>query len=160
MAPLETPQHNGFAKRANRMILQKTQFLMNQDNLPKSYWEDAVNTAVLRFHLSPTTSRANQYPHFLWTETLPKLDRLRTNGCRAVIHNLKRQYEVKMEPPAQPRILIGYDNNDTAYRIVGLKDSKVSVKHHATFNEIFFPKLSTTNKETLTFFVRLRGIFI
>ncbi|MBW0484986.1 hypothetical protein O181_024701 [Austropuccinia psidii MF-1] len=57
-----------------------------------------------------------------------------------------------MEPPGQPGILIGYDNNDTTYRIVHLKDSKVSVMHHATFNEQVFPKLSTTNEGTLTFF--------
>ncbi|MBW0469385.1 hypothetical protein O181_009100 [Austropuccinia psidii MF-1] len=88
MAPPETPQHNSFAKRANCTILEKTQFLINQANLPKSYWADA-----------------------------PKLDRLRTFGCRAVIHNLKCEYESKMEPPGQPGILIGYNNNNTAYCI-------------------------------------------
>ncbi|MBW0535621.1 hypothetical protein O181_075336 [Austropuccinia psidii MF-1] len=73
-------------------------------------------------------------------------------GCRAVIHNLKCQYKSKMEPPGKPGILIGYDNNNTAYRIVCLKDAKVSVMHHATFNEQVFPKLSTMNEDTLTFF--------
>ncbi|MBW0485992.1 hypothetical protein O181_025707 [Austropuccinia psidii MF-1] len=152
MAPPETPQHNGFAKRDNHTILEKTQCLMNQANLPKSYWADAVNTAVLFSSLSPKTPRANQSPNFLWTNTLPNMDRLRTFGCRAVIHNLKLKYKSKMEPPGKPGILIGYDNNNTAYGIVCLKDSKVSVMHHATFNEQVFPKLSTTNEDTLTFF--------
>ncbi|MBW0494470.1 hypothetical protein O181_034185 [Austropuccinia psidii MF-1] len=152
MAPPETPQHNGFAKRANRTILEKTRCLMNQANLPKSYWADAVNTAVLLSNLSLTASTGNQSPHFLWTNTSPKLDKLGTFGCRAVIHNLKRQYESKMEPPGQAGILIGYDNDNSAYRIVCLKDLKVSVTHHTTFNEQVFPKLSTTSKNTLTFF--------
>ncbi|MBW0558137.1 hypothetical protein O181_097852 [Austropuccinia psidii MF-1] len=90
MARPLTPQHNSFAKRANCTILEKTQCLMNQANIPKSYWADAVNTAVLLSNLSPTTSRANQSPNFLWTNTSPNLDRLRTFGCREVIHNLKR----------------------------------------------------------------------
>ncbi|MBW0535432.1 hypothetical protein O181_075147 [Austropuccinia psidii MF-1] len=127
MAPPETPQHNG-------------------------YWADAVNTAVLLSNLSPTASRGNQSPHFLCPNTSPKLNRLRKFGCRAVIQNLKCQYESKMEPPGQTGILIGYNNDNTAYRIVRLKDSKVSVTHHATFNKQVFPKLSTTSKNTLTFF--------
>ncbi|MBW0467463.1 hypothetical protein O181_007178 [Austropuccinia psidii MF-1] len=115
MAPPEIPQHNVFAKRANRTIPEKTQCLMNQANLPKNYLADAVKTAVLLSNLSPTTSRANQSPHFIWTNTLPNLDRLRTFGCRAVIHNLKHQYKSEMETPGQPGLLIGYDNNNTAY---------------------------------------------
>ncbi|MBW0569926.1 hypothetical protein O181_109641 [Austropuccinia psidii MF-1] len=74
MAPPETPQNNGFSKRANNMILEKTLFLMNQANLPKSYWAEVVNTAVLLSNLSPTPSRANQSLHFLWTNTSPKLE--------------------------------------------------------------------------------------
>ncbi|MBW0566761.1 hypothetical protein O181_106476 [Austropuccinia psidii MF-1] len=141
MAPPETPQHNGFAERANRTILEKTHCLMSQANLPKNYWEDTVSTAVLLLNLSPTASRKNQSPHFLWTNTLPKLERLRTFGCREVIHNLKWQYKGEMEPPGQPGILIGYDNNNTAYCIVRLSNAKVLVTHHSTFNENVFPFL-------------------
>ncbi|MBW0504170.1 hypothetical protein O181_043885 [Austropuccinia psidii MF-1] len=126
MAPPETPQHNGFAERANRTILEKSRCLMSQANLPKHYWAEAVSTAVLLSNLSPTASRKNQSPHFLWTNTLPKLKQLRIFACRAVIHNLKRQYKGKMEPHRQPGILIGYDNNNTAYCIVQLSNSKVA----------------------------------
>ncbi|MBW0478455.1 hypothetical protein O181_018170 [Austropuccinia psidii MF-1] len=74
MAPPETSQHKGFAERANHTILEKTRCLMSQENLPKDYWEDAVSTAALLLNLSPTTSRKNQSPHFLWTNTLLKLE--------------------------------------------------------------------------------------
>ncbi|MBW0539862.1 hypothetical protein O181_079577, partial [Austropuccinia psidii MF-1] len=141
MALPEMPQHNGFAERANRTILEKTCCLMSQANLPKNYWADAVSTAVSLSNLSPTASRKNQSPHFLRTNTPPKLKRLRIFGCREVIHNLKRQYKGKMEPPRQPGILIGYDNNNTAYCIVRLSSSKVAVTHHVTFNENMFPVL-------------------
>ncbi|MBW0558138.1 hypothetical protein O181_097853 [Austropuccinia psidii MF-1] len=56
-----------------------------------------------------------------------------------------------MKPPGKPGILFGYDQNNIAYRIVHLKDSKVSVTHHTTFNEQVFPKLSTKNEDTLPF---------
>ncbi|MBW0464052.1 hypothetical protein O181_003767 [Austropuccinia psidii MF-1] len=114
---------------------------MNQENLLKSYWEDIVSMAVLLLNLYPTASRTNQSPQFLWTNTLLKLERLRTFGFREVIHNLKQQYKVKMEPPGQPGILIGYNNINTDYDIVQRSDSKVSVTHHATFNKNVFPIL-------------------
>ncbi|MBW0498324.1 hypothetical protein O181_038039 [Austropuccinia psidii MF-1] len=74
MAPPETPQNNGFSQRENHTILEKTRCLMIQASLPKNYWADAVSTAVLLLNLSPTASRKNQSPHFLWTNTLPKLE--------------------------------------------------------------------------------------
>ncbi|MBW0461202.1 hypothetical protein O181_000917 [Austropuccinia psidii MF-1] len=45
-SPPETPQHNGYAKRANRTILEKTRCLINGSGLPKCYWAEALNTAV------------------------------------------------------------------------------------------------------------------
>ncbi|MBW0579808.1 hypothetical protein O181_119523 [Austropuccinia psidii MF-1] len=85
MAPPETPQHDGFAERANYFILEKTCCLMNQANPPKSYWADTGSTAVLLSNLSPTASRTNKSPKFVWTNTLPKLERLRT-FCEPVRH--------------------------------------------------------------------------
>ncbi|MBW0504169.1 hypothetical protein O181_043884 [Austropuccinia psidii MF-1] len=148
MAPPEMPQHNGFAERANCTILEKTRCLMSQANLPKHHWAEAVSTAVLLSNLSPRASRKNQLPHFLCTNTLPKLKQLRIFGCRAVIHNLKRQYKGKMEPPGHPGILIGYDNNNTTYCSVQLSDSKGAVTHHLTFNENVFPVLPSGSGNT------------
>ncbi|MBW0544073.1 hypothetical protein O181_083788 [Austropuccinia psidii MF-1] len=54
-----------------------------------------------------------------------------------------------MELPGQPGILIGYDNANTAYCIVRLSDSKVSVTHHETFNKNSFPSLPYTIENTL-----------
>ncbi|MBW0498326.1 hypothetical protein O181_038041 [Austropuccinia psidii MF-1] len=55
-----------------------------------------------------------------------------------------------MEPPGQPGILIGYDNDNTAYRIVWLSDTKVLVTHHEAFNETLFPFLSARTENTLS----------
>ncbi|MBW0545952.1 hypothetical protein O181_085667, partial [Austropuccinia psidii MF-1] len=141
-APPETPQHNAFAERANQTILEKARCLLGKSNLPANFWADAVNTAVLLSNLSPTASRGNLSPHFLWTGTPAKLSRLRTFGCRAVVYNLSRQIRWKLDPPGQPGIFIGYKNNNTAYWILWLNDLKVSIAHHATFNEKVFLSIS------------------
>ncbi|MBW0502776.1 hypothetical protein O181_042491 [Austropuccinia psidii MF-1] len=86
--PPETPQHKAFAERANQTILKKARFLLGGLNLPANFLADAVNTAVLLSNLSPTTSRENHSPHFLWTDTPARLSRLRKLGCRAVVYSL------------------------------------------------------------------------
>ncbi|MBW0505652.1 hypothetical protein O181_045367 [Austropuccinia psidii MF-1] len=84
-SPPETPQHNAFAERANQTILEKACCLLGGSNLPANFWADAVNTAVLLSNLSPTASRKNHSPHFLWTNTPARLTRLRKFGFRAVV---------------------------------------------------------------------------
>ena len=41
-----TPQQNGVAERKNRHIVEVARAMMNEKNLPKSYWAKAANTTV------------------------------------------------------------------------------------------------------------------
>ncbi|MBW0565202.1 hypothetical protein O181_104917 [Austropuccinia psidii MF-1] len=76
LSPPETPEHNGYAERANCTVLEKAQCLMNHGNLPNQYWAEAINTAIFLSNLLPTPSRANKSPHTLWTDTPVKLTKL------------------------------------------------------------------------------------
>ncbi|MBW0491869.1 hypothetical protein O181_031584 [Austropuccinia psidii MF-1] len=73
-SPPETPQHNGYAERANITILEKARCLINPTNLPKSFWAEAVNTAVYISNLSPTISCNNKSPHLLWYNIPAKIN--------------------------------------------------------------------------------------
>ncbi|MBW0511095.1 hypothetical protein O181_050810 [Austropuccinia psidii MF-1] len=55
-SPSYTPQHNGFAERANWTIPEKAECLPNSSNLPKPYWDEAINTATILSNLIPTQS--------------------------------------------------------------------------------------------------------
>jgi transposase InsO family protein len=61
-SPPETPEHNGFAERANRTILDKACSLLLTSNLPKSYWAESVNAAVLISNILVTPSCSNISP--------------------------------------------------------------------------------------------------
>lgn len=41
-----SPQQNGVAERANRMIMEKVRCMLQDAGLDKQYWAEAVNTAV------------------------------------------------------------------------------------------------------------------
>ncbi|MBW0574442.1 hypothetical protein O181_114157 [Austropuccinia psidii MF-1] len=75
-SPLETPDHNRYAKGANRTVLEKARCLMSHTNLPNEYWEEAINTALFLSNISPTSYRGNKLPHLLWTNTHAKLTKL------------------------------------------------------------------------------------
>ncbi|MBW0468378.1 hypothetical protein O181_008093 [Austropuccinia psidii MF-1] len=141
-SPPETPEHNGYAKRANRTVLEKARCLMNHSNLPNQYWAEAISTAVFLYNLSPTPSRGNKSPYVLWTNTPAKLTRLQPFGCQAVIHNLKRQRDWKLAPPGQDGVLLGFEYDNTAYRILRLSDLTVVVTRNVTFNEKVFPAIA------------------
>ncbi|MBW0523331.1 hypothetical protein O181_063046 [Austropuccinia psidii MF-1] len=155
MSPPETPQHNSFAERANHTILEKARCLLAMSHLPASFWADAVNAAVFLSNLLPTASRDWESPNAIWSRTPPRLLRLRTFGCRAIIHKLSQHIKWKLDPHGQPGIFIGYENNNTAYRILQLQDLKVVVTRHAIFNERVFPSIPQISSQNSTFETKL-----
>ncbi|MBW0492056.1 hypothetical protein O181_031771 [Austropuccinia psidii MF-1] len=141
LSPPNTPEHNRSAERCNCTILEKASCLMSMANLPNHYWAEAVNTAVFLLNLSPMPSRGDKSPYQLWNNCLPRLSRLRTFGCRAVIYNLKNQRDWKLAPPGKEGLLLGFENKNTAYRILQLVDLKVVIIRNAIFNENIFPRV-------------------
>ncbi|MBW0533912.1 hypothetical protein O181_073627 [Austropuccinia psidii MF-1] len=67
----------------------------------------------------------------------------------AVIHNLKRQWDWKLAPHGQKGVLFGFENGNTAYRVLRLSDLKVVVTRNATFKERIFPTVEGGTKSPL-----------
>ncbi|MBW0541029.1 hypothetical protein O181_080744 [Austropuccinia psidii MF-1] len=140
-APTSTPEHNGFAERANRTILDKARCLLLISNLPKSYWAEAVNTASFLSNLVPTPSRDNLSPFSLWSSKPSRIKRLKTFGCKAFILVHKNKREWKLSATSEEGILLGFINDNSAYRILRLRDKAVVITRHALFIEDKFPSL-------------------
>ncbi|MBW0509460.1 hypothetical protein O181_049175, partial [Austropuccinia psidii MF-1] len=140
-SPAETPQHNGFAKRSNRTILEKARCLLSSSKLPNQYWAEAINTSTFLCNIVPTPSRHNLSPYVLWKGLPPPIKRLRTFGCQAIIAVPKQHREWKLAPAAEEGILLGYENDNTSYRVLCIRDRKVVVAKHVTFREDVFPSL-------------------
>ncbi|MBW0535815.1 hypothetical protein O181_075530 [Austropuccinia psidii MF-1] len=97
-SPAYTPEHNGFAKRANQTILEKTWCMLNASNLPKNYWAKAVSTATLLSNYTPTPSGHNHSPYALWTKLAPRIKKLRIFGCQSFLMTPKEHREWKLSP--------------------------------------------------------------
>ncbi|MBW0575206.1 hypothetical protein O181_114921 [Austropuccinia psidii MF-1] len=139
-APPYTPQHNGFAERENRTLLDKSHCLLLTSNLPNYYWAKALSTATSLSNAVPTPSRYNQSPHLLWTGTPSKIGRLRTFGCKVIFTIPSQKQTWKLAPVGEAGILLG-NSNDSAYRILRISDKKVYITRHVVFFKNIFPCL-------------------
>ncbi|MBW0577153.1 hypothetical protein O181_116868, partial [Austropuccinia psidii MF-1] len=139
-SPAYTPEHNGFAKRANQTILEKARCMLNASKLPKSYWAKAVSTATLLSNYTPTPSRHNHSHYAMWTKLSPRIKKLRVFGCQAFVMTPKEHQQRKLGPTEEEGIFLGY-KNDSAYCILFLLETKVVISKHARFNETVFPDL-------------------
>lgn len=57
-----TPQQNGVAERENRTIIERAKSMLFGVELPKTYWAEAVATAVYIANRSPNSSIENKMP--------------------------------------------------------------------------------------------------
>jgi transposase InsO family protein len=57
-----TPRQNGVAKRKNRHLLEVTRSLMFDTHVPKSYWGDALLTAIYLINRTPSRVLDSKHP--------------------------------------------------------------------------------------------------
>ena len=75
---VNTPQQNGLAKRKIEHIMASSRYLLFQGNCPKSYWGEAVATAVHLINQTPSRTLYLQSLIDLLSSSYPHLS-LRTN---------------------------------------------------------------------------------
>ncbi|MBW0511208.1 hypothetical protein O181_050923 [Austropuccinia psidii MF-1] len=148
-SPAYTPEHNSFAERANRTILEKTRCMLHATNIPNSYWAETVSTATLLSNSVPTLSRHNHLPHTLWTGLPPRIKKLRVFGCQAIVMTPKEHRDSKLGPTGVAGILLGYESNNSAYRVLCLLNRKILISRHVNFNELVFPELKHQSDDQL-----------
>ena len=88
---VNTLQQNGIAERKNGHLLNTTQALLFQGNVPKSYWGEFVLTATYLINRIPSRLLDNKslvevlkslYPHFITLNGLTP----RVFGCTTFVH--------------------------------------------------------------------------
>ena len=80
-----TPEQTGVAERVNRTILEIAKSMLSFEKLDKSFWAEAVSTAVyIRNRI--LSSNDSVKPYEKWFGTKTDVSNLRIFGCRAMVH--------------------------------------------------------------------------
>jgi hypothetical protein len=141
-APHSAPQL-GIAERGWRTTVGSARSMREQAGLPKSFWAEALNTAVYITNRSPTAVLGGETPYQVLFGKKAQLDHLRSFGCRAYAHYYDHERQ-KLDPKAWRGIMLGYDDyNRRVYRIYDPDTKKVHRTMHVTFDEESFPARSS-----------------
>jgi len=116
---LNTPQHNGVAKRKNRKLLEMTRTMIFYTQVPTRFWPEVVATSAYLLNTLPSqTLNHRTLLQILATQTnIPPIQMLPPQdfGCSVFVHILKAN-KTKFNPCAEKCVFVGYVTHQKGYR--------------------------------------------
>lgn len=79
-----TPQQNGVAEHANRIIIEKATCMLQESGLNKRFWEEVVRMYLK--NRSPSKAVKSKTSYEIWTNQKVDLRHLRVYGCKVYMH--------------------------------------------------------------------------
>ena len=129
-----TPQHNGVAERMNRTIMERVRSMLRMANLPKSFWGEAVCTAVYLINRLPSVPLDFDIPEKVWKGRDISYSHLRVFGCKAFMH-IQKEQRTKLDDKSMPCIFVGYGDEEFGYRLWDPIKKKVVRSRDVVFHE-------------------------
>ncbi len=129
-----TPEQNGIAERLNRTLIESVRSMLMESHLPKSFWAEALTTAVYLRNRSPTKVMEDRTPHEALFGNKAKVSHLRIFGCYCYAH-IEKEHRQKLDPKAKDCILLGYGNAVKGYRLYDIQDRSVFYSRNVIFDE-------------------------
>ena len=78
------------AERMNRTLLEMTRCMLNESGLDRSYWCEAMMTAVDIRNVLPNASNPHSCPFEMVFERMPYMKHMRMFGCECYAHVAKQ----------------------------------------------------------------------
>ena len=100
---LSTPynqQHNGVAKRNNRMIMEAAREMLHDQDIPMHLWAEAARTSVYVQNRTPHRVLENK------SDKKPEVSHLRIFSCPVYIH-IPKEKGTKLDPSGKKGIFVG-----------------------------------------------------
>ncbi|XP_052126145.1 uncharacterized protein LOC113209233 [Frankliniella occidentalis] len=132
----ETPEQNGVAERANRILMEKVRALLKMAGLPNRYWTEALSLAVYIKNVTPTRALEGMVPQHAWTGEKPSIDQLRVFGCLANAHVSGNG---KLGDRSKNCIFVGLDDERKGFKLLDMESRKIFTTASVKFYENIFP---------------------
>ncbi|KAF2355662.1 Reverse transcriptase RNA-dependent DNA polymerase [Trinorchestia longiramus] len=121
----------------NKTILEAVRAMVSDSKLPKTFWAEAVSTAVHIKNRSPTSTHKDLTPYQALNGHKPSVQHFRTFGCMAYAHVPKDERE-KLDLKSKTCVLLGYGSETKGYRLWDFNAKKVLLSRDVVFNEFQF----------------------
>ena len=121
-----SPQSNGICERLNRTIMGAAVCMLFDANLPKCYWQEAVNYAVFIRNMCPTDILGKKTPNELWFGRKPNISKLITFGA-VVYCQIPKSFRRKLDSKVEEARFIGYSLTQKGYRVTDVESQQIWV---------------------------------
>lgn len=130
-----SPQQNGVAERYNRTICELARALIIDSEFPKSFWAEAISTAVYVRNRAPTNAHKEATtPYQKWYHCKPDISNLRVFGSLAYSH-VPDQLRQKLDDKAEVMTMVGYSLRSKAYRLYDPATHQIVIRRDVVFDE-------------------------
>jgi hypothetical protein len=133
ITPAHSSEMNPIAERANRTLVETARAMLNEADLPKIWWAEAVSTAVYLWNRFPTSILKGRSPYEAWNGQKPNLKHLRVFGCKAWVH-VPKATRKKLDNKAIQGIFMGYGCTTSLYRVL-VGNNRVAEYRDVRFDE-------------------------
>ena len=99
------PQHNEFAERNNRMIMEAARDMLHDQDLPIHIWVEASITVVYVHNHTPHRVLENKSPEEFFYGKKPEVSHLRIFSCPVYIH-IPKEKRTKLDPLGKKGIFV------------------------------------------------------
>jgi hypothetical protein len=110
-----TPQQNGVVERKNRSVQQMARSMMNERNIPWTYWVEEIHTVVHILNKAHLRPHSDKTPYELWFGRPASIKHFKVFGSKCYIKNNDDNIG-KYHEQVDEGIFLGYATNSKGYR--------------------------------------------
>lgn len=128
-----THQHNGIAKRRNRIDLNMSRIMLKGRKMPNHLWGETVSIATYILNRNPTKRLEGVTPEATWLGAKPSVNHLRIFGLVCYRH-VPDQLRRKLDDKCQAMVLLGY-HSTRDYKLYVPKRKRIVIIMDVRFDE-------------------------
>ena len=114
--------------------MEMAKLMLHDKGLPKTFWAEAVSTAVYLLNRCPTKAVWNRTPFEAWSGRKPSVKYFKVFGSIAYAQ-VPKEKRHKLDESSEKSIFIGYSTMSKGYRLYNLKIQKVIASRDVIFDE-------------------------
>ena len=108
--------------------------MLMEKGLPKTFWAEAVSTAVYLLNRCPTKAVQDKTPVEAWSGRKPSAKHLRVFGCICYTH-IPKEKRGKLDEKTEKGIFLGYSTQSKGYRVYNIRTKKLIISRDVEFDE-------------------------